>query len=138
MARAQSRLNSGILLLDSEGLAKAVRADAAVTAYIRAAQQADMVIGVSILTLLEAYHSGVRMERFRWTTSRLEVVPVSEAIGWKAMQLLKDAGLHGHKYAIDSVVAATALSFAGARIIMTSDIDDIQRLCDRSVELAKV
>ncbi|GAA3374938.1 hypothetical protein GCM10020367_40740 [Streptomyces sannanensis] len=47
--------------------------------------------------------------------------------------MLRNANLHGHKYAIDSVVAATALGFSGPRIIVTSDGDDINKLCGAQV-----
>ncbi|MGW4230602.1 DNA-binding protein [Streptomyces sp. NPDC004980] len=86
-------------------------------------------MAVSNLTLIEAWHSKVRMDHFRWRASRLEVLPVTEAISWQAIDLLRNANLHGHKYAIDSVVAATSLGYTGPRIIVTSDVDDINKLC---------
>lgn len=129
MARPRSRLNQGVLLLDSEGLSKAVAADPQVTAFIKVAHTNDMLVAVSDLTLIEAWHGNVRMDRFRWYVSRLQVLPVTEAITWSAIDLLRDAGLHGHKYAIDAVVAATALHYQGPRIILTSDADDMVKLC---------
>ncbi|GAA2639942.1 DNA-binding protein [Streptomyces vastus] len=138
MARAQSELNSGILLLDSEGLSKTVSADAQATAFIAACQAEDMLIAVSNLTLIEAWHDRVRMNRFRWHVSRLKVLPVTEAITWNAIDLLKDASLHGHKYAIDAVVAATALSYSGPRIILTSDVDDMKKLCGDRVQVESI
>ncbi|WP_203182215.1 type II toxin-antitoxin system VapC family toxin [Streptomyces pratensis] len=138
MARPHSQLNQGVLLLDSEGLSKAVAADPQVTAFIRAAQSNDILVAVSDLTLIEAWHGKVRMDRFRWYVSRLQVLPVTEAITWSAIDLLRDAGLHGHKYAIDAVVAATALSYRGPRIILTSDSDDMLRLCGGRVRVEGV
>lgn len=88
-----------------------------------------MLVAVSDLTLIEAWHSKVRMDRFRWYVSRLQVLPVTEAITWSAIDLLRNAGLHGHKYAIDAVVAATALSYRGPRVLLTSDSDDMLELC---------
>ena len=49
---------------------------------------------------------------------------VTEAITWSAIDLLRNANVHGRKYAIDAVVAATALSYRGPRIILTSDADE--------------
>ncbi|MFD3514183.1 type II toxin-antitoxin system VapC family toxin [Streptomyces sp. NPDC058657] len=138
MARTRSGLSNGILLLDSEGLAKAVAADPQVTAFIQACHEADMLVAVSDLTLIEAWHSKIRKERFRWYVSRLEVVPVSEPLTWLAIDLLRDAGLHGHKYAIDAVVAATALQHAAPRIILTSDADDMRKLCGRRAHIEQV
>ena len=36
------------------------------------------------------------------------------------------AGLHGHKYAVDPVVAATALRSVKPVVILTSDVDDMK------------
>jgi predicted nucleic acid-binding protein len=138
VARAQSELSRGILLLDSEGLPKAVRADPQVTAVIRAAQANDALVAVSDLTLIEAWHTKVDMPRFRRYVSHPAVLPVTEDITWRAIGLLRDAGLHGHTYAIDAVVAATALTHAGPRIILTSDLDDMAKLCGPNVHLEAV
>lgn len=133
MARAQSGLSHGVLLLDSQGLSKLMDNDPHVTSLIRAAQSKDTLVAVSNLTLIEAWHAKVRMDRFRWHVSRLEVLPVTDTITWRAIDLLRNANLHGHKYAVDSVVAATALGYAGPRIIVTSDVDDMNKLCGNAV-----
>jgi hypothetical protein len=138
MARTRGKLNNGVLLLDSEGLSKTVGADPQATAFIAACHAADMLIAVSDLTLIEAWHERIRFDRFRWHVSRLEVLPVTEAISWRAIELLKDTGLHGHKYAIDAVVAATALGHPGPRIILTSDVDDMKRLCGDRVQVEQI
>jgi hypothetical protein len=39
--------------------------------------------------------------------------------------LLRAAGLHGHKYAIDAMLCATALQHPGRVTILTSDVEDI-------------
>lgn len=98
----------------------------------------DTLVAVSNLTLIEAWHAKLRMDRFRWHVSRLEVLPVTETIAWRAIELLRNANLHGHKYAIDSVVAATALGYAGPRIIVTSDVDDLNKLCGDRVRAVAV
>ena len=63
---------------------------------------------------------------------------VTEAITWSAIDLLRNANSHGHKYAIDAVVAATALSYRGPRIILTSDADDMLKLCSDRVHIEGV
>ncbi|MFE3515018.1 type II toxin-antitoxin system VapC family toxin [Streptomyces sp. NPDC059166] len=138
MARPRGRLSQGILLLDSEGLSKTVRADPQVTAFVGMAQSKDMLVAVSDLTLIEAWHDRIQMDRFRWYVSRLQVLPVTESITWNAISLLRDAGLNGHRYAIDAVVAATALSHQGPWIILTSDTDDMTRLCGERVHVEAV
>jgi predicted nucleic acid-binding protein len=119
-------------------MSKAVRTDPQVTAFIRAAQSNDALVAVSDLTLIEAWHAKVNMSRFRWYVSRLAVLPVTEEITWHAIELLREAGLHGHKYAIDAVVAATALSYPGPRIILTSDYDDMAKLCTTKIHIEAV
>lgn len=138
MGRARSQLSHGILLLDSQGLSKFMDNDARVTGLVRMAQSKDTLVAVSNLTLIEAWQSKLRMDRFRWHVSRLEVLPVTEAIAWRAIELLRNANLHGHKYAIDSVVAATALGYSGPRIIVTSDVDDLNKLCGDAVRAVAV
>jgi hypothetical protein len=48
-----------------------------------------------------------------WALSRIVVEPVSEAVAQSAAALLTDAGLHGHRYAIDAMLSATALAGPG-------------------------
>jgi hypothetical protein len=138
MARAQSQLSHGVLLLDGEGLSKFMANDPHVTGLIRTAQAKDALVAVSNLTLIEAWHAKVRMEQLRWHVSRLEVLPVTDAISWRAIDLLRNANLHGHKYAIDSVVAATALGYSGPRIVVTSDADDMNKLCGDRIRVVGV
>ncbi len=109
--------------------------DPYITGLIRTAQAKDTLVALSNLTLIEACHPKVRTDRFRWHASRLEVLPVTDTIAWRAIDLLRNANLHGHKYAIDSVVAATALDYSGPRIIVTSDSDDMNKLCGDKVRV---
>ncbi|MEU8757956.1 DNA-binding protein [Streptomyces sp. NPDC048659] len=138
MARTRSQLAHGILLLDSQGLSKYIANDPKVVGLVRAAQSRDTLVALSNLTLLEAWNPRARLDRFRWEVSRLEVVPVTDEISWRALGLLRDAGLHGHKYAIDSVVAATALGHPSPRIVVTSDVDDMVKLCGKQVTAVAV
>ncbi|MDH6625061.1 6-pyruvoyl-tetrahydropterin synthase [Streptomyces sp. LBL] len=48
---------------------------------------------------------------------------------------LEAAGLHGHKYAIDATVAEVALRQPGPVVMLTSDVDDMARLCGDRVRL---
>ncbi|GAA2501512.1 hypothetical protein GCM10010406_42500 [Streptomyces thermolineatus] len=138
MARSPGALSHGVLVLDSEGLSKAVGEDPRGAAFIRAAQSGDALVAVSDLTLVEAWHTKVNMARFRRYVSHLTVLPVTEDITWRAIELLREAGLHGHKYAIDAVVAATALGYTGPRVILTSDYDDMTKLCGKRAHIERV
>ncbi|MEV8344167.1 type II toxin-antitoxin system VapC family toxin [Streptomyces niveus] len=129
---------SGTLVLDSEGLSKVVADGREVMALVRGAEKEDMRVVTSVLTLIEAHHSRVNSARFNWAISRLNVEPVTEEIGRSAMALLLDAGLHGHKYAIDAVVAATALHAPKPAVVVTSDPEDLAMLCGDRVRIIKV
>jgi hypothetical protein len=53
-------------------------------------------------------------------------------------KLLMDAGLHGHKYAIDAAVAEAALRQHRPVVMLTSDLDDMAKLCGNRVRLVSV
>src|SRR5437879_5553539 len=83
----------------------------------------DFRVVVSAITPVEAQDVRVNADRLRWFLSRLRVEPVSEETSMTAIDLLRVARLHGHKYAIDAIVAATALRAVKPVIVLTSDED---------------
>ncbi len=66
------------------------------------------------------------------------VEPVTEPIARHAGALVADAGLHGHKYAIDAMVSATALAAPGPITVLTSDREDITTLCGARATVIKI
>ncbi|RGA04068.1 PIN domain-containing protein [Microbispora triticiradicis] len=138
MARARSKLSAGTVILDSEGLSKWCAADQRVTAIVREAQNNDFRVVISALTPIEAFDGRVTNDRLRWHLSRLRVEPVTEEVSVHALDLLRESGLHGHKYAIDAVVAATALRSTRPVIVLTLDEDDMSKLCGKAVRLVRV
>lgn len=64
----------------------------------------------SAATLVEVIHPRINRPALEWTLSRLVIEPVTEPIACHAAALLADVGLHGHKYAIDAMLSATALA----------------------------
>ncbi|GAA3370887.1 hypothetical protein GCM10020367_19310 [Streptomyces sannanensis] len=130
---------SGTWVLDSEALSLYLRADRGMTALLAAAAKRDVRVVVSAVTLVEADPNGVHAARMSWVLSRLVVEPVTKEIATHAVELLRDAGgLSGHKYAIDSMVAATALRASGPVTVLTSDTEDMVMLCGRHVTVVKV
>lgn len=122
--------NARSLVLDSEALSLLLRDDRRTVAMIEAARRAHVLAKVSVLTIVEAVHGKTNTARLSWVLSRLQVEEVSQADGLTAVRLLSEAGgLHGHKYAIDSLVAAMALRAPGPVVVLTSDRDDWTRLC---------
>jgi predicted nucleic acid-binding protein len=126
------------LVLDSEGLAKAVLRDREVTGWLTVARAADERVITSVATLVEVMHPRINRRAFDWVISRLSVEPVTADIARQAGVLLEQAGRHGHKYAIDAMLAATALSAHGPTTVLTSDPDDIAMFCGNRVTVVKV
>ncbi|MFI8942048.1 DNA-binding protein [Streptomyces syringium] len=93
---------------------------------------------VSGATLIEAQHGGIKRARWNYVLSQLRVEALS--VGWakEAAQLLQETGLHGHKYALDSMVAVTAMHQPGPVVMLTSDVDDMAMLCGSRVTLVAV
>lgn len=79
-------------------------------------RQAGVPVLVSVLTIVEAVQGKTDLARLKWVLSRLRVEPVSQEHSLTAVALSQDAGgLHGHKYAIDALVAALALRARAGR-----------------------
>lgn len=128
----------GTLVLDSEGLAKAVLRDRAVTAWLALARADDLRVVTSAATLVEVVHPRINRPALEWTLSRVIVEPVSDPIARHAAALLADAGLHGHKYAIDAMLSATALAAPSPATVLTSDPEDITALCGGRITVIKI
>ncbi|MEU2745344.1 DNA-binding protein [Streptomyces collinus] len=123
------------VVLDSQGLSAWIAQDRKTLAMFQVlhAMGADFVIGAN--TIVEVSHARVNMPRLQWALSRVKVEPVTEAAAKASAELLKAAGLHGHKYAIDATVAEVALRQPGPVAVLTSDADDMARLCGDRVRL---
>ncbi|MFI1868232.1 PIN domain-containing protein [Streptomyces jumonjinensis] len=127
------------LVLDSEALSLLLRNDRGMAARIEASRQVGVPVLVSALTIVEAVHGKTDLARLKWVLSRLRVEPVSQEDSLTAVALLRDAGgLHGHKYAIDALVAALALRAPAPVIVLTSDRDDWSKLCGKRVIIRDV
>ncbi|MFJ7526977.1 type II toxin-antitoxin system VapC family toxin [Streptomyces griseus] len=127
------------LVLDSEALSLLLRNDRGMAARIEASRQAGVPVLVSALTIVEAVHGKTDLARLKWVLSRLRVEPVDQDDSLTAVELLQSAGgLHGHKYAIDALVAALALRVPAPVIVLTSDCDDWSKLCGKRVIIREV
>jgi hypothetical protein len=93
---------------------------------------------ISGATLIEAHHSGIKPAHWSFVLSQLDIKPLSVEWSKEAVHLLTLTGLHGHKYAIDAMVAVTAMHQPGPVVMLTSDIDDMMRLCGERVTLIAV
>jgi predicted nucleic acid-binding protein len=123
------------VVLDSQGLSAWVAQDREALALFQVfhAMGADLVICAN--TIVEVSHGRVNLPRLSWALSRLKIEPVTDQAARAAAALLKEAGLHGHQYAIDATVAEAALRQPGPVAMLTSDIDDMRRLCGDRLRL---
>ncbi|WP_055590676.1 type II toxin-antitoxin system VapC family toxin [Streptacidiphilus griseoplanus] len=127
------------LVLDSQALSLLLGNDRQMVARVEASRRARVLVLVSALTVVEAVHGKTDVARLNWVLSRLQVEPVSQDDSMAAVRLLLDAGgLHGHKYAIDALVAAMALRAPAPVLVLTSDRDDWSKLCGSRVGIRDV
>ncbi|MCF6522633.1 DNA-binding protein [Streptomyces sp. JJ36] len=129
---------AGTLLLDSEGLSTLYRKDRRTLALVQAAREEGVRVATTALTTIEADHARLHPARVRWVLSRIDVHDVTRATADRATALLREHHLHGHRYAIDAVLAAVARASPGPVTVLTSDPEDLGLLCGPGVEIAKV
>jgi predicted nucleic acid-binding protein len=129
---------SGTLVLDCEGLSGLVHRRPEITEWLAAAEVEDVRVVTSSVTLVEARDPRTHQARFDYAVSRVVIVPPTEAIARHASKLLAAAGLHGHKHALDTLVAATALASPAPVTVLTSDPEDLLVLCGPGVRVVKV
>ncbi|MFD7702748.1 DNA-binding protein [Streptomyces caelestis] len=116
---------SGAPVLDSEGLAKAVQRDRAVHGWLTAAREADLPVITSASVPVEVIRPRINDAALRRTLSRLRVEPVTRALARSAAALLRAAGPHGRRYAVDAMLCATAPHHPGRGTVLISDVEDI-------------
>src|SRR5258707_5195457 len=77
-------------------------------------------------------------KRGDWVLSRLNVADLGKDEARQARRLLADTKLHGHKYAIDAMLAVVARQQKGQVTIFTSDVDDLEKLVPDRIVVKKV
>lgn len=131
-------ITDGTMVLDSQGLSSLVNRDRGVTTLLHTAQRRNRLVATSAATLVEVVHPRINRRALQWTLSRLVVVPVTRQLARTAADLLGEAGRHGHRYALDAMVAATALAAAPPTTVLTSDPDDMAALCGDAIGIVTV
>ncbi|MFF8831867.1 DNA-binding protein [Streptomyces sp. NPDC015131] len=123
------------VVLDSEGLSAWIAQVRELLAMLQVFHDmgADLVIGAN--TIVDVSHSRTRMPRLNWALSRIKAEPVTEQAAKAAAELLKNAGLHGRKHAIDATVAEVALRQPKPVAVLTSDRDDMAKLCGSQIRI---
>lgn len=127
--------HEGTLVLDCEGLSKFVGDHEPVVALVGEARRRGMEVVISALTIIEATHRRMDRTRLACVLSGMRIAHIGDEVAKAASALLLDTGLHGHKYAIDAVVAELALRQQRPVVLLTSDVDDMTKLCGDRVQL---
>ena len=126
------------VVLDCAGLSTWVTQDRKTLAMLQVFSELESDLVVSALTIIEASHAGVNIPRLNWVLSRVRVEAVTEQAAKASAKLLKEAGLHGHRHAIDAAVAELALRQPRPVVMLTSDPVDMAKLCGDRVRLIVV
>ncbi|MBM7077021.1 PIN domain-containing protein [Micromonospora humida] len=121
------------LVLDSQGFSGWIDQDRKVMRLLEQAERDGVDLAMSAATIIEVSHPGVDIARLNWLLSRIRVEAVTKESARRSAALLKAAGLHGHRYAIDAMVAEVALRLPAPVALLTSDVDDMVKLCGRQV-----
>ncbi|MFJ4121879.1 PIN domain-containing protein [[Kitasatospora] papulosa] len=130
--------NDGTLVLDSEGLSAFVDDREPVVALVAEARRRGMEVVISALTIIEATHRRTDKARLARALSGMRIAHIGDEEAKAASALLLNTGLHGHRYAIDAVVADLALRQQRPVVMLTSDLDDMAKLCGHRVRLVAV
>ncbi|WP_445518697.1 PIN domain-containing protein [Streptomyces sp. NEAU-174] len=136
--RVQQPKRLRVFVLDSEALSQAVRGERRMIALLDLAAKGEVEMITSPMTVIEAHDGRITERRWDWVLSRLQVADLGRDQARAARRLLADAGLHGHKYAIDAVLAVVAKERRGQVTVLTSDVDDLERLLPPTVVVRKV
>ncbi|MFK0192468.1 hypothetical protein [Kitasatospora sp. NPDC090308] len=136
--RAEEARRLRVFVLDSEALSLAVRGDRMMIARLDLAARGEAEAVTSPMTLVEAHDARTTEQRWDWVLSRVNVAELGKDEARQARRLLADAGLHGHKYAIDAVLSVVALRQRGQVTVFTSDPEDLERLLPNHVVVMKV
>jgi predicted nucleic acid-binding protein len=127
-----------VFVLDCEALSLAVRGDRTMIGWLDLAARGEADVVTSPMTLVEAYDGRTTEQRWDWVLSRVKVADLGKEEARRARRLLADTKLHGHKYAIDAMLAVVALSQRGQVTVFTSDVDDLEQLLPDRIVVRKV
>ncbi|MGL5828244.1 MAG: type II toxin-antitoxin system VapC family toxin, partial [Angustibacter sp.] len=90
------------------------------------------------VTIVEAVHPGISRAALDGTLAKIVVIAVTDRIARQAAALCAQAGRHGHRHAIDAIVAATGLQQSGPVTLLTSDPGDFAAPCDDKIAIVRV
>jgi predicted nucleic acid-binding protein len=127
-----------VFVLDCEALSLAVRGDRTMIGWLDLAARGEAEVVTSPMTLVEAYDGRTTEQRWDWVLSRVKVIDLGKEEARRARRLQADTKLHGHKYAIDAMLAVVALSQRGQVTVFTSGVEDLEKLLPSHIVVKKV
>lgn len=128
--RRRRRGVGGTLVLDAEGLVKLAYGNPLAVSLVRDTYEADAEVVTSASTLAEVLRGGLRDAPVHRVLNNVTVFPIGQQQGRAAGELLGQAGLSGHRCALDALLAVVALAQPRPVVMLTSDIDDMRRLTE--------
>lgn len=118
------------ILLDAGALSALAASERRLQAWATVARRTDSVLYSSTVTLAETTDGSARDALVRRAAKAVRLVPVSDAIGYRAGALR--AAASGRRkprdLTVDALVAATALTLPPPAIVLTTDPSDLRRL----------
>jgi predicted nucleic acid-binding protein len=120
----------GTLVLDAEGLVKLANGNPLAVSLVRDTYEADAEVVTSASALAEVLRGGPTDAPVHRVLNNVTVFPIGQQQGRAAGELLGQAGLSGHRCALDALLAVVALAQPRPVVMLTSDIDDMRRLTD--------
>ena len=120
----------GALVLDAAGLVKLASGDLQARSHFEVARRDGRPVVTAASTLAEVLRGGPSDARMHRVLGRMTVVPIGEAQGRAAGELLGRSGLSGHRCALDALLAVIALDQPRPVMLLTSDPRDLGRLTE--------
>ncbi|MFJ4880946.1 hypothetical protein [Streptomyces sp. NPDC088731] len=141
---ARAKPQQHVFVFDSQALSKVVHGNRELVALVGTAPRPGISIVSSSLMTLEAWdpRETSKQALWNWTLSRIRTVLTDDQVATMARDMLKAAGLPGHKYTIDTVLTAVAgreaVRGAEATVFTSGTHDMIQLLVGHPVRVEKI
>lgn len=119
------------VLLDAGALSALAASERRLQAWATVARRTDSVLYSSTVTLAETTDGSARDALVRRAAKSVRLIPVSDAIGYRAGALRAAAASGRRKprdLTMDALVAATALTLPPPAVVLITDASDLRRL----------
>ena len=123
------------MVFDAEGLSRAIRKDQYIQDVVNEVIIQKTQVVISAATIVEVMSDNVNSAALNWTISRFRVIPVTKKLALLAAGLLRETRKAGHDWALDAMIAATALELEGRPTVYTSDPGDMRILLGRNARI---